>query len=59
MRLIVVLKILDGLDYRTIPHFSDKFDTNSIPGLAAEQGHDRAWGNKEEEWLKAAASDKK
>jgi creatinine amidohydrolase len=55
----LVLKILDGLDYRTIPRFSDKFDPNSIPGLAAEQRHDRAWGNKENDWLKVAVSEKK
>jgi len=29
----LVLKILDGLDYRTIPHFSDQFDISKIPGL--------------------------
>ena len=54
----LVLKILDGLDYRTIPRFSDQFDPNSIPGLAAELGHDRAWENKEKDWLKAATSGK-
>ena len=32
----LVLKILDGLDYRTIPRFSDQFDPNSILGLAAD-----------------------
>jgi hypothetical protein len=31
----LVLKILDGLDYRTIPHFSDQFDISKIPGLRA------------------------
>jgi creatinine amidohydrolase/Fe(II)-dependent formamide hydrolase-like protein len=55
----LVLKILDGLDSRTIPRFSDQFDTNSIPGLAAELEHDRAWENKEKDWLKATAGDKK
>jgi creatinine amidohydrolase/Fe(II)-dependent formamide hydrolase-like protein len=55
----LVLKILDGLDYRTIPRFSDQFDPNNIPGLAAELGHDRAWENKEKDWLKTATSEKK
>jgi creatinine amidohydrolase/Fe(II)-dependent formamide hydrolase-like protein len=55
----LVLKILDGLDDRTIPRFSDQFDPNSIPGLAAEQRHDRAWENKEKDWLKTTASEKK
>jgi len=29
----LVLKILDGLDYRTIPRFSDQFDISKIPGM--------------------------
>jgi creatinine amidohydrolase/Fe(II)-dependent formamide hydrolase-like protein len=55
----LVLKILDGLDYRTIPRFSDQFDPDKIPGLAAELGHDRTWENKEKDWLKTAAGVKK
>jgi creatinine amidohydrolase/Fe(II)-dependent formamide hydrolase-like protein len=50
----LVLKILDGLDCRTIPHFSDQFDSDKIPGLRAESEHDRAWQNKEIEWLKSS-----
>ena len=49
-----VLKILDGLDYRTIPHFSDQFDISKIPGLQAELDHDRAWQSKEVEWLRSS-----
>ena len=49
-----VLKILDGLDYRTIPHFSDQFDISKIPGLQAEFEHDRAWQSKEIEWLRSS-----
>jgi creatinine amidohydrolase len=52
----LVLKILDGLDYRTIPHFSDRFDFNKIPGLQAEFEHDRSWERKEKEWLKSVAN---
>lgn len=54
----LVLKILDGLDCRTIPRFSDQFDLSKIPGLQAEFDHDRAWENKEKEWLKSIASQK-
>lgn len=50
----LVLKILDGLDYRTIPHFSDQFDISKIPGLQAEFEHDREWQSKEIEWLKSS-----
>jgi creatinine amidohydrolase/Fe(II)-dependent formamide hydrolase-like protein len=55
----LVLKILDGFDYRTIPHFSDMFDISKIPGLQAEADHDQAWEGKEKEWLKSAAGAKK
>jgi len=48
-----VLKILDGFDCRTIPHFSDQFDISKIPGLQAEFEHDRAWQSKEIEWLRS------
>ena len=50
----LVLKILDGLDYRTIPRFSDQFDISKIPGLQAEFEHDRAWQSKEIEWLRSS-----
>lgn len=50
----LVLKILDGLDYRTIPHFSDQFDIGKIPGLEAEREHDQAWQSKETEWLRSS-----
>ena len=50
----LVLKILDGLDYRTIPHFSDQFEISKIPGLEAEFEHDQAWQSKESEWLKSS-----
>jgi len=50
----LVLKILDGLDYRTIPRFSDQFDISKIPGLQAESEHDRAWQSKEVEWLRSS-----
>jgi creatinine amidohydrolase/Fe(II)-dependent formamide hydrolase-like protein len=49
----LVLKILDGFDYRTIPHFSDQFDPQAIPPLAAELDHDRQWRDKELNWLKS------
>src|ERR1700722_1301617 len=39
----LVLKILDGFDYETIPRLSVHFVPEKIPGLAAEQEHDRAW----------------
>ena len=55
----LVLKILDGLDYQTIPHFSDQFDVSKIPGLQAEFEHDRMWEGKEKEWLESVASGKK
>ncbi len=50
----LVLKILDGLDYRTIPRFSDQFDITKIPGLQAEFQHDREWQSKEIEWLRSS-----
>ncbi len=49
----VTLKILDGLDYQTIPRFSDQFDPQAIPPLAAELEHDRQWREKELDWLKS------
>jgi creatinine amidohydrolase len=49
----LALKILDGLDYRTIPRFSDRFDPQTIPPLAAELEHDRQWREKEFNWLKS------
>jgi creatinine amidohydrolase len=55
----LVLKILDGFDYRSIPRLSDQFDPDKIPGLAAELAHDRAWESKEKDWLKVDASSKK
>jgi len=50
----LVLKILDGLDHRIIPRFSDQFDISKIPGLQAEFEHDRAWQTKEVEWLRSS-----
>jgi creatinine amidohydrolase/Fe(II)-dependent formamide hydrolase-like protein len=50
----LVLRILDGLDYRTVPRFSDQFDISKIPGLQAEFDHDRAWQSKEVEWLRSS-----
>ena len=55
----LVLKILDGMDYRAIPRFSDQFDLSKIPGLQAEFEHDRAWEDKEKEWLKSVGSQKR
>ena len=51
----LVTKILDGLDYRTIPRFSDRFDPEHNPGLAAERTHDQEWRNKELTWLQSHA----
>lgn len=52
----LVIKILDGMDYRTIPRFSDQFDPEHIPALAAELTHDHEWGKKESSWLQSHAS---
>ena len=49
----LVIKILDGFDYRTIPHLSDQFDPQTIPPLAAELDHDHQWRDKELNWLKS------
>ena len=55
----LTLKILDGLDYQTIPRISDQFDVSKIPGLQAELEHDRMWEIKEKEWLKSVVTEKK
>jgi hypothetical protein len=43
----LILKILDGLDYRAIPHFPDQLDASKFPGLQAEFKHDHKWEIKE------------
>ena len=47
------LRILDGLDYRSIPRYSDEQDPLDVAGEQAELTYERAMEKRQQDWLTA------
>src|SRR5262249_7143124 len=48
----MALKILDGLDFRKIPRYTDEMDPLNVAGEAAELEHERAIEKRQLDWLR-------
>jgi len=48
----IALRVLGGIDYRTLPRFYDKLDPRDAIGDQAERNHDREVEAKQRQWLK-------
>jgi creatinine amidohydrolase/Fe(II)-dependent formamide hydrolase-like protein len=49
----VALQILDGLDYRKIPRYTDEMDPLDVAGEGAELAYEQVQEKKELDWLKS------
>jgi hypothetical protein len=49
----VTLRVLDGVDYRSLERYYDELDPRDAIGDRLERAHDREIAEKQQRWLKA------